>query len=55
MSAYTNGLALWKHFEEKQGAIIYCLKAEQYEELNELILDLDNVFFVFNVFMILLR
>ena len=22
MSAYTNGLALWKHFEEKQGAII---------------------------------
>lgn len=36
MSAYTNGLALWKHFEEKQGAIINCLKAEQYEELNEL-------------------
>lgn len=29
MSAYTNGLALWKHFEEKQGAIINCLKAEQ--------------------------
>ena len=33
MSAYTNGLAFWKHFEEKQGAIINCLKAEQYEEL----------------------
>ena len=31
MSAYTNGLAFWKHFEEKQGAIINCLKAEQYE------------------------
>lgn len=42
MSAYTNGLALWKHFEEKQGAIINCLKAEQYEELNELIQELDE-------------
>ena len=36
MSAYTNGLAFWKHFEEKQGAIFNCLKAEQYEELNEI-------------------
>ena len=42
MSAYTNGLAFWKHFEEKQGAIINCLKAEQYEELNELIQELDE-------------
>ena len=35
MSAYTNGLAFWKHFEEKQDAIIHCLKAGQYKELNE--------------------
>ena len=32
MSAYTNGLAFWKHFEEKQDAIIHCLKAGQYKE-----------------------
>ena len=37
MSAYTNGLAFWKHFEEKQGAIINYLKSEQYEEINALI------------------
>ena len=35
MSAYTNGLAFWKHFEKKQDAIVNYLKAEQYEELNE--------------------
>ena len=51
MSAYTNGLAFWKHFEEKQGAIINCLKAEQYEELNELVVPIS----LSKAFMILLR
>lgn len=42
MSAYTNGLAFWKHFDQKQSAIIKYLKAEQYEELNEIIQELDE-------------
>ena len=62
MSAYTNGLAFWKHFEKKQDAIVNYLKAEQYEELNEIIQELDEevmeisgAHFLSKVFMILLR
>ena len=36
MSAYTNGLVFWKHFEKKQDAIFNYLKSEQYEELNDI-------------------
>lgn len=42
MSAYTNGLAFWKHFEKKQDAIFNYLKSEQYEELNDIIQELDE-------------
>lgn len=62
MSAYTNGLVFWKHFEKKQDAIFNYLKSEQYEELNDIIQELDEEvmemsgahFFVEN-FMILSR
>lgn len=40
MSAYTNGLVFWKHFEKKQDAIFNYLKSEQYEELNDIIQEL---------------
>ena len=42
MSAYTNGLVFWKHFEKKQDAIFKYLKSEQYEELNDIIQELDE-------------
>ena len=42
MSAYTNGLAFWKHFETRQDEIISCLKKEEYEDLNEIIQVLDE-------------
>ena len=42
MSAYTNGLTFWKHFEQKQEQIISYLKEEKYEDLNEIIQELDD-------------
>ena len=42
MSAYSNGLTFWEHFSAKEELIEKYLKAKNYDELNEIIKELDD-------------